>query len=76
MFERADKPTLQWSDIKEMVMKPSVLLSKEEVKEALEFRSSLSRKDTHLLKELIRLQTKKRNMEPLEIIKVPIKTEL
>ena len=76
VFERANKPTLQWGDIKEMVMKPSVLLSKEEVKEALEFRSSLGRKDTHVLKELIRLQTKQRNMEPLPIIKVPIKTEL
>ena len=57
-------------------MKPSVLLSKEEVKEALEFRSSLGRKDTQVLKELIRLQTKQRNMEPLPIIRVPIKTEL
>ena len=54
VFERANKPPQQWSDIKEMVMKPSVLLSKAEVEEALEFRSSLSRKDTHVLKELIR----------------------
>ena len=57
-------------------MSPSILLTKSQVDQALEFRASLSRKDTQVLKQLIRLQTKQRNMEPLKMIQVPIKTEL